>query len=410
MSKPFRRVLTLIMAGGRGERLFPLTREVAKPAVTFGGIYKIIDFTLSNCFNTGIRQIYLLTQYSNVTMNRHVRLGWNPVFRLELDEFIEALPPQHIGTENWYHGTADSIYQNINLLERHKPDYVLILSGDHVYKMDYGKMLDYHIDKQAEMTVAVVPLDRLSAREMGVIGVDDEFRVREFVEKPADPPAMPGHPDQSLASMGVYVFTTTKLVRELIRDSKDSNSRHDFGRNIIPNLVANHEPIFAYPFRDGDSGSPAYWRDIGTLDSFYTTNLDLVTANPAIDLYDRRWPIRTYTPQTPPARIVDSTIDRGREGVVVDSLVSSGSVISGARVVRSVLSPEVKVHTGAEVSDSILMEGVDIGRHAVVRRAIICTGVRVPEHARIGVDENEDRARFIVTEGRVTVVPEGYVW
>ncbi|MBI5059094.1 glucose-1-phosphate adenylyltransferase [candidate division KSB1 bacterium] len=398
------------MAGGRGERLFPLTREVAKPAVTFGGIYKIIDFTLSNCFNTGIRQIYLLTQYSNVTMNRHVRLGWNPVFRLELDEFIEALPPQHIGTENWYHGTADSIYQNINLLERHKPDYVLILSGDHVYKMDYGKMLDYHIDKQAEMTVAVVPLDRLSAREMGVIGVDDEFRVREFVEKPADPPAMPGHPDQSLASMGVYVFTTTKLVRELIRDSKDSNSRHDFGRNIIPNLVANHEPIFAYPFRDGDSGSPAYWRDIGTLDSFYTTNLDLVTANPAIDLYDRRWPIRTYTPQTPPARIVDSTIDRGREGVVVDSLVSSGSVISGARVVRSVLSPEVKVHTGAEVSDSILMEGVDIGRHAVVRRAIICTGVRVPEHARIGVDENEDRARFIVTEGRVTVVPEGYVW
>jgi glucose-1-phosphate adenylyltransferase len=410
VSLPFKRVLTLIMAGGRGERLFPLTREVAKPAVTFGGIYKIIDFTLSNCFNSGIRQVYLLTQYSNVTMNRHVRLGWNPIFRSELDEFIEALPPQHIGSENWYHGTADSIYQNINLLERHRPDFVLILSGDHVYKMDYAKMLEYHVAKDAQLTIAAVPLNRPEAREMGVMGVDADFRICEFVEKPQDPPPMPGHPDQALVSMGIYVFTTTKLVRELIRDSKDPNSRHDFGRNIIPSLVANNEPVFAYPFRDENAGTAAYWRDIGTLDSYYSTNLDLVRPSPSVDLYDRHWPVRTYTPQTPPARIVDSTIEQGREGIVVDSLVSAGSIISGARVVRSVLSPEVQVHTGAEVTDSILMEAVDIGRHATVRNAIVSPGVRVPPDARIGVNADEDRARFIVTDGGVTVVPEGYVW
>lgn len=410
MSNPMKHVLTMIMAGGRGERLFPLTREVAKPAVTFGGIYKIIDFTLSNCFNSGVRQIYLLTQFSNVSMNRHVRLAWNPVFRGELDEFIEALPPQHIGSESWYLGTADSIFQNVNLLERHKPDYVLILSGDHVYKMDYSKMVDYHIAKGAELTIAAVPLERSEARDMGVMGVDADYRIREFVEKPSDPPAMPGHPDLSLASMGVYVFSTGKLVRELVKDYKDPNSKRDFGRNIIPRMIEAGDPVYSYPFQDEKTGGPAYWRDIGTLESFYTANIDLVKPSPAIDLYDRHWPTRTYSPQTPPARIVDSTIEQTLEGVVVDSLISAGAVISGGRVVRSVLSPEVRVHTGAEVSDSILMEGVDVGRRSTVRNSIICPNVRIPQGVRLGVDPEEDRARFIVTASGVTVVPEGYVW
>lgn len=399
----------MIMAGGRGERLFPLTREIAKPAVTFGGIYKIIDFTLSNCFNSGIRQIYLLTQFSNVTMNRHVRLAWNPIFRGELDEFIEALPPQQIGTESWYQGTADSIYQNLNLLERHRPEFVLILSGDHVYKMDYAKMLDSHIAKGAELTIAAVPLPRPEAREMGVMGVDDTFRIREFVEKPADPPAMPGHPDLSLASMGVYIFSTQKLVRELVKDYKDPNSKRDFGRNIIPRMVQQGDPVYSYAFQD-EAGGPAYWRDIGTLDSFYTANIDLVRPNPSINLYDRVWPLRTYSPQTPPARIVDSTIEETLEGIVVDSLVSAGTVISGGRVVRSVLSPEVRVHTGAEIADSILMEGVDIGRRSTVRNAIVCSGVRIPPDVTVGVNPVEDKARFIVTEKGVTVIPEDYVW
>ncbi len=404
------RVLTLIMAGGRGERLFPLTREVAKPAVTFGGIYRIIDFTLSNCFNSGIRQIYLLTQYSSMTMNRHIRLGWHSLFRGELDEFVEAIPPQHLGAENWYHGTADSIYQNIHVLERHRPDLVVILSGDHVYKMDYRRMVEYHVSKGADLTIAATTLPRMDAREMGVVHTDEDYRVVGFVEKPKDPPAMPGYPDLALASMGVYVFNTARLVRELIRDSKDPSSSHDFGKNIIPHLVRNQEKVFVYPFQSGDGSSPSYWRDIGTLDSFYEANLELVRPNPQIDLYESSWPVRTFVPQTPPARIVDSTIRTDIPGIVEDSLVSAGVIISGGRVLRSVLSPFVKVHTGSEVTDSIIMDGVDVGRGARVKRAIVCAGVAIPPGICIGIDPEDDRSRFIVTKAGVTVVPEGYVW
>ncbi len=404
------RVLTLIMAGGRGERLFPLTREVAKPAVTFGGIYKIIDFTLSNCFNSGIRQIYLLSQFSNVTMNRHIRHAWYSIYRGDLDEFIEALPPQHLGAENWYHGTADSIYQNIPVLERHKPKHVLILSGDHVYKMDYRLMVEYHLRMNAEMTIGAVTLPRAMATEMGVIHADADHRVIDFVEKPKDPPAMPGHSDLSLVSMGIYVFNTDKLVRELIRDSKDASSVHDFGRSIIPHMVAEKSRVVVYPFRDEHTGEAKYWRDIGTLESYYEANIDLVKPQPQIDLYESSWPIRTHVPQTPPARIVDSTFEANRPGLVEDSLVSAGSIISGGRVVRSVLSRGVSVHTGAEISDSILMDGVDVGRGAILRKVIVCSGVRVPPDIRIGVDRDEDCTRFIVTRNGVTVVPEGYVW
>jgi glucose-1-phosphate adenylyltransferase len=405
----FERVLTLIMAGGRGERLYPLTREVAKPAVTFGGIYKIIDFTLSNCFNSGIRQIYMLTQYSNVTMNRHVRLGWNALFRSELDEFIESIPPQHRSAEDWYRGTADSLYQNINLFERHKPDHVLILSGDHVYKMDYGKMIEYHEKMGAELTIAAVELDKSKASEMGVIGVDSDFRIKEFVEKPADPPTIPGDPSKSLVSMGIYVFDTKRLVRELIRDSKSENTSRDFGKNIIPSLVNSGSNVFAYPFRN-ENGNPRYWRDIGTLDSYYEANLDLIQANPEIDLYENNWAIRTFTGQNPPARTVDSTLDKAQRGVAIDSLISAGCVISGGKVERSVLSPEVRIHTGTEVSDCILMDKVDIGRRCIIRNAILCPGVHLPDNTKIGVDPEADRARFSVSPQGISVVQDGIVW
>ncbi|HEY3294405.1 MAG TPA: glucose-1-phosphate adenylyltransferase [bacterium] len=410
MNPVFANALTLIMAGGRGERLYPLTRDMAKPAVDFAGSYKIIDFTLSNCFNSGIRQVYLLTQYSNLTMNRHLKLGWDMLFRGELDEFIEALPPQHRMSEDWYHGTADSIYQNIELLERHKPEYVLILSGDHVYKMDYSKMLDYHVARGAEMTIAAVEVERSMAREMGVLGIDADNRVLEFVEKPQEPPTMPSDPKKSLVSMGVYVFTTAKLVRELIRDAKDTNSAHDFGRSIIPALVGRGEKVVVYPFRDEHHNRPAYWRDIGTLESYYAANLDLADPYPEINLYDPDWPIRTYFGQHPPARITDSSIELGLQGKVVDSLISSGCVISGGSVEKSVLSPEVRVHTGARVTESILLHGVDVGRKAVVHKALVCPGVRIPDGMTIGVDSESDRARFIVTPKGVTVVPGGFVW
>jgi glucose-1-phosphate adenylyltransferase len=410
MKPVFENALTLIMAGGRGERLYPLTRDLAKPAVDFAGTYKIIDFTLSNCFNSGIRQIYLLTQYSNLTMNRHLKLGWDMLFRGELDEFVEALPPQHRSSEDWYRGTADSIYQNIELLERHKPEFVLILSGDHVYKMDYSKLTEYHAAKDAEMTIAAVEIDRSMAKEMGVIGADANGRVSEFVEKPQDPPTVPGNPSKSLVSMGVYVFTTSKLVRELIRDAKDPDSRHDFGKNIIPELVRRGEKVMVYPFRDERHNKPAYWRDIGTLDSYYAANLDLADPYPEVNLYDAEWPIRTYFGQHPPARIVDSSIDMGLQGKVVDSLISSGCVISGGSVERSVLSPEVRVHTGANVTESVLLHGVDVGRKAIVHKALVCPGVRIPDGATVGVDSEADRARFIVTDQGVVVVPGGYIW
>lgn len=398
------------MAGGRGERLFPLTREVAKPAVTFGGIYKIIDFTLSNCFNSGIRRIYLLTQYSNLTMHRHIRIGWNPLFRHELDEFVEQLPPQHRGTEDWYHGTTDSIYQNIEVLERHKPEYVLILSGDHIYKMDYSRMLEYHMESNAELTIAAVEVDREQASGLGVMQVDNRNKVTDFAEKSDDPPPIPDRPNRFLASMGIYVFSTKKLVRELIADSKNRESKHDFGKNLIPALVDGKDRVFAYRFSDEDTAGAGYWRDIGTLDSYFSANIDLVHPNPEFDLYDRHWPIRTTIRQNPPARIVGSTVKEKLSGLMSDSLVSSGSILSGCRVERSVLSPDVRVHTDAHVEESILMEGADVGRGSVIRQAILCPGVHVPDGAAIGVDPDADRERFMVTQNGVAVVPGDFIW
>jgi glucose-1-phosphate adenylyltransferase len=410
MSSITQEVLTMIMAGGRGERLFPLTRDVAKPAVTFGGSYRIIDFTLSNCFNGGFRRVYLLTQYSNATMTRHLRHAWNPLFRDDLDEFLEELPPQHRSMEDWYHGTADSVYQNIVVLQRHRPEHVLVLSGDHVYRMDYVEMLENHLATGADLTVAGVEVDLAHARDFGVLEVDDRNHATAFVEKPRHPPSIPGMPEKSLVSMGVYVFNTARLVRELIRDAKDANSQHDFGKNVIPSMISSGHRVYVHFFRDPVSGVPRYWRDIGTLDSYFTCNLDLLAPQMPVDLYDSHWPIRTRVGSYPPARIVDSTVDGAATGAAAQSLISQGCVISGARVERSVLSPEVRVHTGAVVSECILTEGVNVGRGAEIRRAIVCPGVRIPEGVRVGYDHIADRRRFTVTRQGIVAISREFAW
>ena len=399
--------LTLIMAGGRGERLYPLTRDRAKPAVRFGGIYRIIDFTLSNCLNSGIRQVYLLTQYASVSLERHLKLGWN-IFKHELGEFIESIPPQYRTESRWYAGTADSIFQNINLLQQEKPERVLILSGDHIYRMDYQDMIDFHIETGAEVTVGAAEIPRRQASHMGVIAVDESYRIREFLEKPADPPSMPGNKKVSLVSMGVYVFNTAKLVRELIRDSKTS-SEHDFGRNILPSMISRKEKVYAYPFQDKNKKKAKYWRDIGSLDSYWEANMDLVSVNPEFNLYDEEWPVRTYQGQYPPAKTVFANVKEGRVGQVLDSIVSGGCVISGGKVERSVLAPGVRVNSFADVNESIIMENVDVGRHARIRRAIIDKEVRIPAGFEIGFDPVEDAKRFSITPGGIAMIPAGII-
>ncbi|MBM3324993.1 MAG: glucose-1-phosphate adenylyltransferase [Calditrichaeota bacterium] len=399
--------LTLLMAGGRGERLYPLTKEKAKPAVTFGGIYRIIDFTLSNCLNSGIREIYLLTQYSSITLDRHIRSGWSTVFRHELGEFIESVPPQHRTAEGWYVGNVDAVYQNINLLERHKPQRVLLLSGDHVYKMNYRDMIAFHEKMGAEVTVAVVELDKESAKQMGVVNIGSDSRVKEFLEKVPDPPTIPDDPMKCLVSMGVYVFDTARLVREAIRDSKQKDSIHDFGRNVLPHLISRQEKVFAHIFKDENRKVYKYWRDIGTIDSYYDSNMDLISVEPLFNLYDTEWPIRTYYGQYPPAKTVFTYEHEGRVGATFDSIISPGCIISGGRVYRSILSPRVRINSYSLVTDSILMEGVEIGRGARVHRAIICDGVKIPAGMQIGVNPSEDAAKFTVTPRGITVIPEG---
>jgi len=397
--------LTIIMAGGRGERLYPLTRDRAKPAVRFGGIYRIIDFTLSNCLNSGIRQIYLLTQYNSVSLERHLKLGWN-FFNRELGEFIESIPPQYRTEDRWYAGTADSIFQNINLLEQMRPKRVLVLSGDHIYKMDYQDLIAFHLETKAEVTVGAAEIPRHQASQMGVMDADSKYRVRRFLEKPSDPPPMPGNSKVSLVSMGVYIFETEKLVRELILDSK-TNNEHDFGKNILPDMIARKEKVYAYPFKDKNRKKAKYWRDIGSLDSYWETNMDLVSVNPEFNLYDQEWPIHTYQGQYPPAKTVFANEKEGRVGQLLDSLVSGGCVVSGGRVERSILAPRVRVNSYAKVEESIMMEDVNIGRYAKVRRAIIDKGVAIPARFEIGYHPEEDAKRFSITPGGITVVPSG---
>ena len=398
-------VLALVLAGGKGSRLEPLTRDRAKPAVPFGGAYRIIDFTLSNCINSGLRKILVLTQYKAASLDRHLQLGWRFLCR-ELDEFIDVLPPQQRIDEHWYQGTADAVYQNIYTIEKTRPEWVIILSGDHIYKMDYSELIRDHIFSEAEATIACIPVPREEATEFGVMQVDESQRVLRFDEKPANPSPMPGDPDRALASMGVYVFNTGFLFDELCRDATENGSSHDFGKNIIPRIIDRHL-VRAFPFSDKNTGECHYWRDVGTIDAYYEANMDLIAVNPDLNLYDTSWETRSYQPPLPPPKFVFAQADgeSPRVGQALDSMVCSGSIVSGGRVKRSILSPNVRVNSWATVDDSILFEGVTIGRHARVRRAIIDKGVHVPENMRIGYDLELDESRgFTVTESGVVVI------
>ncbi len=400
------RTLAMILAGGKGERLYPLTQDRAKPAVPFGGIYRIIDFTLSNCLNSGIRRVYLLTQYKSLSLNRHIIQGWN-IFNPQLDEFINLIPAQQRVGEDWYLGTADAIYQNIYVLQQDRPDLVLILSGDHIYKMNYREMIAYHLAKKADLTAAVVEMDKNLSRQFGVLQVDEEFRIIGFEEKPEIPKTIPGHPGLILANMGVYVFNTETLVRRVVEDAKAPASQHDFGKNVIPAMV-NQDRVYAYSFRDENRKQAKYWRDIGTLDAYYEASMDLVSVDPQFNLYDREWPVRTYYPSLPPAKTVHQD-GSGRVGVAYNSIVSSGCIVSGGKVFRSILSPLVRIHSYSEIQDSILMDGVEIGRGARVRKAIIDKRVRVPEGYQIGYRLDEDAKKFTVSESGLVVIPKGSI-
>jgi glucose-1-phosphate adenylyltransferase len=395
-----------VLAGGRGTRLEPLTRDRAKPAVPFGGIYRIIDFTLSNCINSDLRKILVLTQYKAVSLARHIDQGWRFLCR-ELDEYIEVIPPQQRIAEHWYQGTADAIYQNVYTIEKAAPRETLILAGDHIYKMNYAAMIDFHRQRGADLTIACLPTPKAQSREFGVMEVDDEGRVKRFLEKPAEGPTIPGHPDQILASMGIYVFTTDVMYELLFRDAaRKEGTNHDFGKDVIPAMLGDSR-VFAYPFRDENrKGGAAYWRDVGTLDAYYQTTMDLISVDPILNLYDRDWPIHTYQPPMPPPKFVFTEGDR--RGAAFNSVVCQGTIISGGQVYRSVISPNVRINSYALVEDSIIFDGVEIGRHARIRRAIVDKDVRVPSGFEIGWNREHDRARgFTVTNDGVTVVSKG---
>ncbi len=390
--------IVIVLAGGVGERLAPLTRERAKPAVYFGGPYRIIDFPLSNCINSGLRRIYIATQYKSLSLNRHVRIGWNVVSE-ELGEFIEILPPQMRTGQHWYQGTADAVYQNMYSILREGPRHLIVLSGDHVYKMDYDKMLRFHKDAQAAVTLAAIEVPREDAGRFGVVQVDEHDRIVGFLEKPEPHQLDPGV-SHVLASMGIYIFNVDVLTKALEEDAPRM-STHDFGKDIIPALTCA-APVYAYRFYDENKKAAKYWRDIGTLDAYYEANMDLCQVNPEFNLYDPDWPIRTYQPQAPPAKFVFA--DPERRGEALDSTISAGCIISGSRVTGSVLCPNVRVHSFCSIEQSILLPAVRVGRHARIRRAIIESGVFVPRGARIGYDLEEDRRRHAVTDRGVVVV------
>ncbi len=391
--------LVIVLAGGVGERLYPLTKERAKPAAYFGGPYRIIDFTLSNCLNSGLRRIFIAMQYKSLSLSRHIRMGWNIVAE-ELGEFIEILHPQKRVGEHWYLGTADAVYQNLYSILREEPRYLIVLSGDHVYKMDYGKMLRFHQENKAAATIATIEVSREEAGRFGVIRTDPRDFVVGFLEKPRPEELGPAD-DQVLASMGIYIFNMDILQGELEADAARATS-HDFGRDIIPAMVEGSAPVVAYRFYDENKKAAKYWRDIGTLDAYYEANMDLCQVVPEFNLYDPEWPLRTWQVQAPPAKFVFADDDRC--GRALDSMISSGCIISGSRIAGSVLCPNVRVHSFCQIEQSILMPGVRVGRHARVNRAIIDRDVVIPRAALIGVDAEEDRRRHTVTEKGVVIV------
>ena len=398
-------VLAVVLAGGRGARLEPLTRDRAKPAVPFGGAYRIIDFTLSNCLNSGMRKILVLTQYKAMSLDRHINLGWRSYLCRELGEFIDVVPPQQRIDENWYQGTADAVYQNIYTLEKERPEYVVVLAGDHIYKMDYSQLVSVHKQRKADVTVAALRMAASESRHFGVMQTTPDGRVVGFQEKPAVPKTIPGDETHILASMGIYVFTARFLFEQLCLDATRNTSSHDFGKDILPSIISTHS-VLSFPFRDENRKSDAYWRDVGTLDAYYEANLNLVAVNPDLNMYDTRWPIRTYLPNVPPPKFVFAEEGPGaRRGQALDSIVCAGSIVSGGSVARSILGTNCRINSFALVEDSILFEGVDIGRHAKVRRAIIDKGVHIPPGVEVGYDHDHDRARgFTVSDGGVIVI------
>jgi glucose-1-phosphate adenylyltransferase len=399
-------VLTLILAGGKGTRLDPLTRDRAKPAVPFGGLYRIVDFTLSNCINSGLRRALVLTQYKARSLDRHIAAGWSFLSR-ELDEYIEVLPPQQRIDEHWYKGTADAIYQNIYSIEKADPKYVLILAGDHIYKMDYSDMIRAHIAREADLTIGCISVPLREGSSFGIVHTDAQDRVVGFQEKPKEPKSMPEAGDMCLASMGIYVFTARPMYELLCQDATRADSDHDFGKNIIPTIMESHK-VFAFRFRDKNRKAIPYWRDVGTLDAYYQANMDLVEVDPVLNLYDQEWPIRTHQPQLPPPKFVfndSGPPDNPRRGEAHDSMVCQGCILSGGHVRRSILSPRVRVNSYALVENSILFEGVDVGRHCRIRRAIIDKDVRLPQGTTIGYDPDYDRRRgFTLTEQGIVVI------
>lgn len=398
-------VLGVLLAGGAGERLYPLTRDRAKPAVTFGGIYRIIDITLSNCINSDLRKVFILTQYKALSLNRHIREGWNIVGR-DVGEFIEILPPMKRVSDSWYLGTADAVYQNIYSIGSEQPKYVLILSGDHIYKMNYGLMMKQHIASGADVTLATILVDPSETRQFGVVDADNAGRIHGFVEKPVQTDLRSPYNSRMVsASMGVYLFSTDVLIPVLLKDAEDKDSSHDFGKDILPKMVDDYK-VYSYNFLDENHKDSLYWRDVGTLDAYYEANMDLVSVSPVFNLYDSGWPIRTNQRQYPPAKFVFA--ETGRMGVAVDSIVSMGSIISGGVVRNSVVSPDVRVNSFSEVDSSILFSHVNIGRHCRIRRAIIDRDVCVPEGTVIGYDTETDRQRYFVTDSGITVVTRDY--
>jgi glucose-1-phosphate adenylyltransferase len=399
-----RDTLVCLLAGGQGERLFPLTRDRAKPAVPFGGVYRIIDITLSNCLNSDLRRIFVLTQYKALSLNRHIREGWS-VLPTELGEFIQILPPMMRVGEHWYRGTADALFQNLYSIGSEPCKYVVVLSGDHVYKMNYQLMLRQHIDAAADVTIGTIEFDLSEASRFGVVEVDGEGRIIGWQEKPLDPRPSPTHPDKCHVSMGIYCFNREVLIDALIADSEDSASSHDFGRDVIPRLIETKR-VYSYNFIDENRKEALYWRDIGTIEAYYEANMDLVEVSPIFNLYDSHWPMRTYQRQYPPAKFVFAEEGR-RMGIAADSIVSMGSIVSGGRVTRSVLSPDVRVNSYTEIDGCIFFSHVNIGRYSRIRRAIIDRHIHIPEHTEIGYNLEEDTKKYYVSEsGIVVVVPE----
>ncbi|MCX7875754.1 MAG: glucose-1-phosphate adenylyltransferase [Melioribacteraceae bacterium] len=404
-STSLRKTLTMILAGGQGERLFPLTKERTKPSVPFGGKYRIIDFTLSNCLNSGLRRIFVITQYKSDSLSRHLYEAWN-IFNPDLGEFIYSIPPQLKTSNNWYLGTANAVHQNMNLIEDENYENLLLLSGDHIYKMDYLKMIQYHNEKNAQLTIASIEIPSSQANRFGVIDIDDNYKVRSFIEKPKSPPEIPDKPGLSFVNMGIYVFSTSTIKEVFKKMDKENIPSYDFGKDVIPYMIKNDYHVQAYRFVDENKKAEPYWVDVGTIDSYYAASMDLINVIPHFNLYDSDWPLRTRQLQFPPAKTISH--EGERVGRAINSLITDGTIISGGLVERSILGYNVRVNSYSYITDSIIYDNCNIGRHARIRRTIIDKNVVIPEGMEIGFDTETDKKRFTVSETGIVVIPKNY--